>query len=91
MSLRRIRGLDRPRWAHERGGTSTARCNLGEMSLLELRGLNRRNTIDLVPVAAAAMGPARHPGVPGRMSLPEIRGLDRRNAQIDRVGLAEGA
>ena len=62
------------------------------MSLLEIRGLDRRNTpTDLVPVGQAAMGAARHPGVPGRMSLPEIRGLDRRKAQMDHVGIAEGA
>ena len=62
------------------------------MSLLEIRGLDRRNTpTDLVPVGEAAMGPARHPGVPGRMSPPQIRGLDRRNAQMHHVGVAEGA
>ena len=62
------------------------------MSLLEIRGLDRRNTpTDLVPVREAAMRAARHPGVLARMSLPEIRGLERRNAQMDHAGVAEGA
>lgn len=62
------------------------------MSLLEIRGINRRNTpTDPVPVGEAAMGAARHPSLVSRMSLPEIRGLDRRDAQMDHVGVAEGA
>ena len=78
MSLLRIRGLDPPRSTTRTRWHVGREGNLGEMSLLQIRGLDRRNTpTGLVRVGETAMGPARHPRVPRRVSLLRIRGLDR--------------